>query len=163
MTKFKDISGKRFGRLIALHRLHNTKGKTKWLCICDCGNITEVKLNSLNNGDTRSCGCLHTELMKKQFSKHGKSGTRLHRIWKNIKTRCYNENTPQFKNWGGRGITMCDEWRNNFQTFYEWSINNGYQENLNYSTLFTRVYNLGWSIEKALNYGKVCDTNVEYD
>lgn len=215
MSKFKDVTGQKFGRLTALHRLHNTKGKTKWLCICDCGNLKEVTLNLLQRGETKSCGCLHKEFMKKQFGTHGKTGTRLHRIWKNMHTRCYNKNISQYKDWGGRGIKICDEWKDNFQTFYDWSMSNGYNDKLsidridnngnyepsncrwatvkqqnrnsrqakqitfngethcikewceilgiNYNTYWTRVTNLGWSTEKALNYGKVGDVIEKHD
>ena len=61
---------------------------------------------------------------------HGKRKTRLYRIWANIKTRCYNERDPHFERWGNRGITMCDEWKDNFQNFYDWSMSHGYSDDL---------------------------------
>ena len=128
-----DLTGQKFGRLTALYRLHNTKGKTKWLCICDCGDLAEVRLNSLQQGAIKSCGCYRKETTKKlgkSCKKHGLTGSRLYHIWRCMKIRCYNKNAPYYKNYGGRGITICDEWRNDFKVFYNWAINNGYQENL---------------------------------
>lgn len=119
---YKDITGQTFGRLTALHRLHNTKGRTKWLCVCDCGNLTEVLQGHLTSGHTKSCGCSHI--------KHGKCNARLYNIYDNIKQRCYTKTNPNYKNYGGRGIKVCDEWVNDFQAFYNWAMNNGYNDNL---------------------------------
>lgn len=127
MRKFKDLTGQKFGRLTALYRLHNTKGKTKWLCICECGNLSEVNYGSLVYGSTKSCGCLHKE---GTHHTHNKSNTRLHRIWRNIKSRCYNSNKPDYQYYGARGITVCDEWHNDFMSFYNWAVNNGYDDTL---------------------------------
>lgn len=124
MVKYKDISGQKFGKLTALYRLNNYNKNKKhygsyWLCVCDCGNLTEVYLGSLTRGNTNSCGCI--------VKKHGKSNNPLYRNWLCMKTRCYNKTDEHYKNYGGRGITMCDEWFNDFQAFYNWSINNGYK------------------------------------
>lgn len=124
MIKYKDITSQKFGRLTALYKLHNhhDKDHTYWLCICDCGNLTETRSDRLRNGRAQSCGCLH--------KKHGKSNTRLYHIWRQIKTRCYNKNNRDYMKYGDRGIQICDEWLNNFQAFYDWAIENGYKENL---------------------------------
>lgn len=122
----KDISGQKFGRLTALYRLHNTKGRTKWLCVCECGNFAEVNVYHLTGGHTRSCGCLIKEIN----ITHGKSKIRLYRIWRHIINRCYNINVESYKDYGARGIIMCDEWRNDFQAFYDWSMDNGYDDSL---------------------------------
>ncbi len=129
-SKIKDISGQKFGRLTALYRLHNTKCRTRWLCVCDCGNLTEVKTVKLTTGHTRSCGCLQKEVTSTHFKKHGQSKTRLYKIWQGMKKRCYNSNDKAYNYYGGRGIKVCDEWLNDFQTFYDWSMNNGYNEHL---------------------------------
>lgn len=126
MGKFKDITGQRFGRLTVLYQLHNTKGRTKWLCICECGNLVEVITNSLRQGLTKSCGCLNREIV----TKHGKSNTKMYNAWRHITQRCYNENCKAYKHYGARGITMCDEWKDSFQAFYDWSMANGYADNL---------------------------------
>ena len=126
LTPFKDISGKKFNKLTALHRLHNTKGKTKWLCICDCGNLVEVILSDLQLNKTKSCGCLRG----KNNYKHGKIQTPIYKTWQNIKARCYNINCKSYKDYGARGIAVCSEWKDNFQAFYDWSITNGYKTGL---------------------------------
>lgn len=126
--KYKDISGQKFGRLIALYKLHNYhKTGSYWLCYCECGNVTEVYLGSLSSGATTSCGCYHKEVTIQKFTKHGKRNTRLYKIWKGIKYRCANRN---YKYYGGRGITICYEWKDNFINFYEWAVNNGYDDTL---------------------------------
>ena len=102
--------------------MHNTKGKTKWLCICECGNLTEVELNHLTRNNSKSCGCFRI--------KHDKSNIRLYNIWGNIKQRCYNKNNHGYKNYGGRGVAVCSEWLEDFQAFYDWSMVNGYADNL---------------------------------
>ena len=101
MGKVKDITGQKFGRLTALYRLHNTKGRTKWLCVCECGNLTEVTIYDLISGHIKSCGCLRKP--------HGQCRSRLYCIWENMKSRCYNKDFPRYQDWGGRGIAVCDE------------------------------------------------------
>lgn len=125
---FKDISGQKFGRLTALYRLNNhNKNCVYWLCICDCGNLKEVRGTHLRYGQIKSCGCLnHVPTV----IKHHQWNTRLYKIYHAIKQRCYNNNHTAYKNYGKRGITICDEWLRDFQAFYNWSISNGYKEGL---------------------------------
>lgn len=129
-SKIKDITGQKFGRLTALYRLHNTKGRTKWFCICECGNIKEVQISHLIKNNIKSCGCLRKELASKRATTHGKHDTRLYQTWCDIKKRCYNPNNKRYKDWGGRGIAVCSEWKDDFQAFYDWAINNGYDDSL---------------------------------
>lgn len=118
-----DITGQKFGRLTALYRLQNYHDNhTHWLCVCECGNLVEVYLGSLRKGLTTSCGCL--------VKKHGKSYEPLYRTWLGIKNRCHNKSDKHFKDYGQRGITVCDEWRNDFMNFYNWAINNSYNDTL---------------------------------
>lgn len=133
MYKFTDITGKRFGRLVVIERAANTKkGSAKWLCLCDCGKETIVRTSSLNNGGTKSCGCLQREHMtalgyaRKKYD----SNSRLYHIWQSMKQRCLNSNHRRYNDYGGRGITVCEEWKNSFQVFYDWAMANGYKENL---------------------------------
>lgn len=126
MSGIKDLTGQRFGSLTAKKYVGAKDGDAKWLCQCDCGNESIVYANNLKRGTTKSCGC-------KRYNKvtiHGKSRTRLYNIWGLIIERCTNGNNPSYKNYGGRGITMCDEWRNNFEEFRNWALANGYEENL---------------------------------
>lgn len=125
--KFKDISGQKFGRLTALYRLHNTKGRTKWLCACDCGNLSEVNLYNLQSGSSKSCGCL---IKTNHYTKHSQSNTRLYKIWRTMKLRCYNKNASNYNHYGARNIAVCREWKDNFQAFYDWSMSHGYKDNL---------------------------------
>ncbi len=129
MAKVKDITGNRYGRLMVVGRAekNGTNGQTRWICLCDCGNRTIVHKSNLTSGDTRSCGCLAKETARKQETKHGKSRTRLYRIWIGMKDRCGNPNNPHY---GGRGITVCDEWQSDFEAFYRWAISNGYKNDL---------------------------------
>ena len=139
-----DITGNRYGRLTVENTFYNKeKGKSYCTCKCDCGKTTVTRKDRLLSGRVKSCGCLHSEISsaiakehaEKYFSKdghvtHGNSNTRLHRIWTGMKTRCYNSNSTKYKLYGGRGIMVCDEWKDDFQAFHDWSIANGYREGL---------------------------------
>lgn len=128
--KAADITGQRFGSLVAI-RPTGVKSKWDgeiWECKCDCGTIKGVAIHSLKNGNTKSCGCS----FKKPRPNRQKPcrGTRLYRIWANMKTRCFNSETGyKYSRYGGRGVTMCDEWLD-FDSFCEWALSSGYAENL---------------------------------
>lgn len=137
MRKAHDLIGRRFGRLFVLERYpENTKGgRAQWICKCDCGAKKIVSGPNLLNGSTKSCGCLARET-KPQYV-HGLSHTRLHYIWRSMKERCYIPHYKAYKNYGARGIVMCDEWRDNFLAFYNWSMEHGYEENLSIDRIDT--------------------------
>ena len=132
----EDLRNKRFNRLKVIKLDHVDKYyNSYWLCKCDCGKQIIVTAGRLRSEHTKSCGCLHKEISKQQCIqrnyKHGKSKSRLHNIWDNMKQRCCNPNNPDYIRWyGSRGIKICDEWLNDFQAFYDWSMNNGYRDNL---------------------------------
>lgn len=126
MEVINDLTGRKFGRLTVLEVAERTGRKTYWLCKCDCGNLTKVQTAYLNNAHTKSCGCLQ----KTTVTTHGKKKTKLYGVWASMKERCINIKHPAYENYGGRGITMCDEWREDFQTFYDWAMESGYQEGL---------------------------------
>jgi hypothetical protein len=131
MGKFQDLTGQRFGRLLVVKRAKNNKhGNAMWLCLCDCGNKTIVCGCNLRAGTTQSCGCLHTELSQKRFTTHGLSKTRLYNIWSKMLERCYNKKNSSFYLYGARGIEICEEWKNDFKTFYDWAMLNGYSDEL---------------------------------
>lgn len=133
MAKALDLTGQRFGRLTVIERAENNKrGKTMWLCKCDCGNTTIAQGTNLKSNHTQSCGCSHNDVLRKASTTHGQSRSRLHYVWKSMKYRCYNKNHKNYKDYGGRGITVCDEWRNDFSAFYNWAMANGYDENAPY-------------------------------
>lgn len=129
MAKAVDLTGQKFGRLMVLERTENKGIQVCWKCQCDCGNITTTTSYHLRHGHTQSCGCLQIERTIKAHKTHGKLKTRLHGIWTGMKARCYNPNRETYKNYGGRGITVCDEWKNSFQAFYDWAMANGYDPN----------------------------------
>lgn len=130
--------GERFGRLVVIKEVEPRqckKGKVRrFLCQCDCGNTTTVAINHLVSGETKSCGCYKKEpsLMAAKSQKYPKhmTSSRLYTIWNGIKSRCYVKASSSYKRYGAKGITMCDEWKNDFVSFYNWSIENGYADNL---------------------------------
>lgn len=127
----KDLSGQRFGNLIAIKPIgkNEKNGQTLWLCKCDCGNDHITTTTYLVTGDCKSCGCLNSKRFRKMITKHGMANTRIYNIWQNIKRRCRNKNHPRYKDYGKRGIDICNEWED-FNEFYQWAITNGYQDNL---------------------------------
>lgn len=127
---FKDITGQKFGRLTALNRIHAIKGHTYWSCSCDCGEFVNVRIDALLGGVTNSCGCYQKKLAKEINTTHGKTKSKLYKVFDAIKQRCYNKHNKQYKHYGGRGIAVCDEWKNDFMTFYDWAVSNGYKEGL---------------------------------
>lgn len=132
MTKLIDLTGQRFGRLVVLERAENSKnGQARWKCQCDCGNVKIIQGNHLRQGTTKSCGCLEKENLYKiaHQKTHGETKTRLYQIWSGIKQRCNNINSPDYYRYGGRGITICEEWLK-YEPFRDWAVNNGYSENL---------------------------------
>ena len=124
--------GQRFGRLTVLEYVGTSKSrKAMWLCECDCGNITPPIVGAnLKNGGTKSCGCLRDEINTKDAKYNHIRYGRLYRIWHSMKQRCYNEKATQYCDWGGRGISVCDEWKDNFEAFRDWALANGYEEHL---------------------------------
>ena len=111
MSRMKDIEGKRFGSLtvLELHH-HGASGRSYWLCECDCGNGCVVCGTNLVTGHTLSCGCLQRKAIHDRLTTHGQSKTRLYKIWKKMRRRCNNEDDPAYRDYGGRGITVCEDW-----------------------------------------------------
>ncbi len=116
--KLIDLAEQRFTKLTVVGRaISGNLGQPRWLCLCDCGAIKIIEGRSLRSGNTKSCGCLSTELSAKRWRTHGMTGTRTHRIWRNMKSRCYIPSTTHFAYYGGRGISVCEKWRNSFENF----------------------------------------------
>ena len=163
--RYKDISGQKFGRLTALYRLHNYhKNGTRWLCVCECGNLKEVNLRNLQNGNSKSCGCLIKEGI---HHTHDKTGTRLYRIWCGMKARCYNKKSEKYNIYGARGIKVCDEWLNDFMSFYDWSMENGYLDNLTIDRIDNdKSYhpnNCRWITNKQQSNNRRNNVHIKYD
>lgn len=128
-----NLIGQKYNRLTVIARTtNNASGKSRWICLCDCGNIKEkpVTRYDLTHGKVKTCGCLYKESNKYINRKHGHTGERIHRIWCSMRQRCYNPQSQGFINYGGRGIGICDEWKDSFQAFYDWAMTNGYADNL---------------------------------
>lgn len=142
MGKLIDLTGMRFGRLVVQGRnpTNNNQGRPRWDCLCDCGNIRTVSGGNLRNGSTKSCGCLAHEKSVENGKKkrtHGDSRPgskyrRLYGVWHGIKDRCYNQNTPAYKYYGERGISVCGEWKDDYEAFKQWALSSGYDVNADF-------------------------------
>jgi hypothetical protein len=144
MKHYNDLTGQKFGRLEVLRLDHKQQKINKngvktgnvyyWLCKCECGNLKVVRGVHLSKGLIQSCGCLQKEtiaqISKEKRTTHNQSNNRIYGIYKHIQHRCYLTTDKDYVNYGKRGITMCDEWKNNFMSFYDWAMSNGYKENL---------------------------------
>lgn len=138
--KTEEMLGKKYGRLLITgfeSEIKNGHYRTYLLCKCDCGADVRIRKDGVLNGAVVSCGCNKKE--KAHFSglkhaqsciTHGMTKTRLFSIWRSMKARCYNKTCGGFQNYGGRGITVCDDWKNSFEKFRDWAISNGYKDNL---------------------------------
>jgi hypothetical protein len=131
MAQFKDLSGQKFNRLLVIQLGTKTKGgRNRWLCRCDCGEMTQTATTALKQGLIKSCGCLQKEIAAAVQRKHGHSGQRTkggkqnqsseYRTWTHIKSRCFNPRVPAYPRYGGRGITMHPEWVDSFEKFFEY-------------------------------------------
>lgn len=187
MSKFENLSARRFGKLVVIERAPDSNGKTMWLCKCDCGthkvipayrlkrgettscgcanrldvqiapkqrygaleticlapgkgrkrywlcrcdcgNLKYIAEYSLQTGQSRSCGCLRNQLIGAAGTKHGGTGSRLFVVWSSMKQRCNDPNHSSYKNYGLRGIRVCDEWASDYGAFRDWALANGYDE-----------------------------------
>ena len=106
-----------------------------WLCRCACGNEVVVPTNRLTSGNTKSCGCYKSRVSSTIHTKHGgaksKGYDRLYNVWRSMKARCNNPHNKSYRYYGGTGITVCEEWKNDYKAFKDWAYENGYDENAN--------------------------------
>lgn len=166
----KDLTGQRFGRLTVLEFVPNDKRGSYWKCKCDCGKTGIYQGSSLLSKNTQSCGCLKLVTAKtiqnQYIKKHGKRKTRLYNIWAKMRYRCYSQKDLAYNDYGERGIIVCDEWKDNFQAFYDWAMLNGYRDDLS----IDRVDNDGnytpqncrWTDMKTQSRNRRSNTIVEY-
>lgn len=130
-----NLVGQKFNRLTVINESGKSNtGKTKFLCVCDCGNVVDVVGSGLISGNTNSCGCYHREMSsnadKSKCRTHGLSNHPLYNIWIDIRRRCYDKRVKSYKNYGALGIKMFEYWRKNFKSFYDWAIGNGWKDGL---------------------------------
>lgn len=152
MKKLKnDLTGKTFSRLFVIGVAETNTRRTYYYCKCECGKLKTVRSDSLIDGTVRSCGCMKREqnlINIEHAHTHKQSGTRLYEIWQGMRARCYRSTDTRYHRYGGRGITMCDEWKNDFIAFYNWSNANGYSDLL--------------SIDRVDNDGKYEPSNCKW-
>lgn len=121
----KNLNGYKWGFCEVMKYIKKSKKGNLWLCKCVCGNEFIASAGKINEGRHKHCGCKY---INPAYS-HGLNGARIYRIWGAIKSRCYNEKLPSYKNYGGRGIKMCDEWKKDFINFYN-DMKEGYDDSL---------------------------------
>lgn len=162
--KLYDMTGMRFGRYTVIKRAESKKsGESTWVCKCDCGNVHIVRGSKLRNGTSTSCGCYARE----KASTHGMTQTRLYKIWSIMKQRCYNFQNKKYKNYGKRGIIICDEWLNSFEAFRDWALSHGYEDNLTIDRIETNgnyePNNCRWTDMKTQQNNRTNNHIVEYN
>lgn len=146
-----NIVGQRFGKLTVISRAKNpnnreTEHHAYWRCLCDCGNYHSARGSDLKSGNVQSCGCLQ----KEKTTTHGMRQTPIYSEWCSIKQRCYNSNNNSYKDYGKRGISMCERWKNSFEAFYE---------DVSKLPYFNKT---GYSLNRIDNDGNYEPNNVEW-
>lgn len=156
-SQFEDLTGQRFGRLTVLYFIDQKNRKTRqynWMCRCDCGNETQANAYKLKQGLQQSCGCLKEEMKPRLGEitrKYKYSDKRLYGVYKSIINRCTNPKGREWKNYGGRGITVCDEWLKDYDAFAEWAFENGYDKDAKHGecTIDRKDVDKGYSPENC--------------
>lgn len=141
--KLIDLTGQKFNSLKVIKFWGKINNTYKWLCKCDCGNEVIVSSANLKNGSTKSCGCYRSKVCSKLGNiaslktnrkyknlPYDKTQKKIMKAYRAMLYRCYNKNFKRYEDWGGRGIKVCEEWKDNFEKFYFWSLDNGYSDNL---------------------------------
>lgn len=149
----QNLTGRRFGRLMVLgstRRKPTYKKGVAWLCHCDCGNTAVVMAGNLRSGHSRSCGCLSVETARVESTTHGMSDTRLYHIWRSMIQRCEDLGCAAYTNYGGRGISVCEEWRRDFKAFHD------------HVSMLEHYGKKGYSLDRINNNGNYEPGNVKW-
>lgn len=169
-NKIENLLGRRFGRLVVTRFDYYAafSHSVRWICKCDCGKEKSVLASCLKGGSVTSCGCFSSEQKSKRTRKHGfGNGDRLFRIWSGMKSRCYSQNDRNYKRYGARGIRICDEWLKDFMSFREWSLKNGYAENLSIDRIDNDASyspdNCRWCDKKAQSNNRRTNVIITYN
>lgn len=167
MGNFIDLTGQVFGRLTVLERVNlPTKNYAVWLCKCSCGKVKKVRSCHLRNGVIFSCGCYHKEVTSKANKTHGETKTRLYNTWRSMKSRCYRKGYMFYHLYGGRGITVCDEWKNSYVAFRDWALKHGYSDKLTIDRIDVNgnyePSNCRWVTQREQCSNKTVNRIVEY-
>ncbi len=125
MQNLIKVEGQRYGMFTVIKRAERINGRTAVLAKCDCGNEKEVRLDSIKRGLTKSCGCINHKHTIHKLSRHP-----LYRIYYSMRCRCYSINSKSYKDYGGSGVVVCKEWMDDFISFYNWAISNGWKRGL---------------------------------
>lgn len=154
-----DLIGKKSGRLTVTSFSHAVDATTYWNCICECGEKVKVRRTNIVSRRTKSCGCLvsETSVVNGFKATHGKSRTKIYFTWQSMKQRCYDKKTENYKYYGAKNVSICNEWLE-FEKFNSWAMNNGYQENLTIDRINTdgnyNPSNCRWTTQKVQNRNK---------
>lgn len=168
MGIIRDLSGQRYGRLTVVSYAgkepkHN---RATWNCRCDCGKEIVVISNKLTGGVTQSCGCLFLERRGAGNRTHGETHTRLYTIWKGMRHRCYSKSRREYPSYGGRGIMVCPEWRDDFLAFRDWAMANGYDDTLSIDRIDNdgnyEPANCRWADTKQQNNNRRSNRPITY-
>lgn len=173
-NKIKARIGKNYNKLTIISYAYTKNNETYWKCQCSCGKEIILPYGKLTSGQIKSCGCAYKDNLQKIKNgeikppnfKHGDSNSRLYNIYQGMKDRCYNKNGKDYKDYGARGIKICEEWFDSYTSFKEWCLSNGYQDNLTIDRINVNAdycpENCRWANITQQNNNKRTNILIEY-